>query len=81
MRGPLRSWWHDGELVELVRSRLSWYKVPQDVVWLDALPRNGAGKLVRRRLRARGWPQPSERLRCRLNFSNTDRSPLGLFTL
>lgn len=25
--------------------------------------------------------QPSERLRCRLNFSNTDRSPLGLFTL
>ncbi|MFI6349338.1 class I adenylate-forming enzyme family protein [Streptomyces sp. NPDC050560] len=42
------------ELVGLARSRLSWYKVPYDVVWLDALPRNGNGKVLRRLLRAEG---------------------------
>ncbi|KOV79782.1 hypothetical protein ADL03_36085 [Nocardia sp. NRRL S-836] len=42
------------ELVELARSELSWYKVPQDVVWLEALPRNANGKLLRRVLRERG---------------------------
>ncbi|MFE0023777.1 class I adenylate-forming enzyme family protein [Amycolatopsis sp. NPDC059021] len=42
------------ELIDLVRSRLSWYKVPHDVVWLDALPRNGNGKILRRQLRASG---------------------------
>lgn len=42
------------ELVDLARSHLSWYKVPNDVVWLDALPRNGNGKILRRQLRADG---------------------------
>lgn len=42
------------ELIGLTRERLSWYKVPNDVVWLDALPRNGNGKILRRRLRAEG---------------------------
>ncbi|WP_432091743.1 class I adenylate-forming enzyme family protein [Streptomyces sp. NRRL F-5630] len=42
------------ELIDLARARLSWYKVPNDVVWLDALPRNGNGKILRRRLRAEG---------------------------
>ncbi|WP_345644617.1 class I adenylate-forming enzyme family protein [Streptomyces tremellae] len=42
------------ELVGLARDRLSWYKVPADVVWLDALPRNGNGKVLRRKLRAEG---------------------------
>ncbi|MFJ1749983.1 class I adenylate-forming enzyme family protein [Streptomyces sp. NPDC088116] len=42
------------ELIGLARSRLSWYKVPHDVVWLDALPRNGNGKILRRQLRADG---------------------------
>ncbi|MDH6630137.1 fatty acid CoA ligase FadD22 [Streptomyces sp. LBL] len=42
------------ELVDLSQSRLSWYKVPHDVVWLDALPRNGNGKILRRQLRADG---------------------------
>ncbi|WP_399096071.1 class I adenylate-forming enzyme family protein [Streptomyces sp. BBFR2] len=43
-----------GELIGLTRSHLSWYKVPHDVVWLDALPRNGNGKVLRRKLRADG---------------------------
>ncbi|GAA2617367.1 class I adenylate-forming enzyme family protein [Streptomyces axinellae] len=42
------------ELIDLARARLSWYKVPNDVVWLDALPRNGNGKILRRQLRAEG---------------------------
>ncbi|MGW7534560.1 class I adenylate-forming enzyme family protein [Amycolatopsis sp. NPDC054798] len=42
------------ELVALTREHLSWYKVPQDVTWLDALPRNANGKVLRRQLRAAG---------------------------
>lgn len=42
------------ELIGLARSRLSWYKVPQDVVRLDGLPRNASGKALRRQLRAYG---------------------------
>jgi acyl-coenzyme A synthetase/AMP-(fatty) acid ligase len=44
----------DAELIALARSRLSWYKVPQDVVRLDTLPRNANGKILRRQLRAVG---------------------------
>ncbi|QWF81621.1 class I adenylate-forming enzyme family protein [Amycolatopsis sp. CA-230715] len=43
-----------GELIELAKAHLSFYKVPHDVVWLDALPRNGNGKILRRKLRAEG---------------------------
>jgi acyl-coenzyme A synthetase/AMP-(fatty) acid ligase len=42
------------ELIELAQGSLSWYKVPQDVAWLDALPRNGNSKVLRRKLRADG---------------------------
>ncbi|GAA4528909.1 class I adenylate-forming enzyme family protein [Amycolatopsis samaneae] len=42
------------ELLDLARAQLSWYKVPHDVVWMDALPRNGNGKILRRQLRASG---------------------------
>ena len=44
----------EAELIALARSRLSWYKVPQDVVRLDTLPRNANGKILRRHLRAAG---------------------------
>ncbi|MFC9250969.1 class I adenylate-forming enzyme family protein [Amycolatopsis thailandensis] len=40
------------ELMELLSSKLSWYKVPEDVVWVKALPRNANGKLLRHALRA-----------------------------
>ncbi|NWJ74043.1 acyl--CoA ligase [Pseudonocardia sp. ICBG1122] len=49
------------DLIELVDSTLSWYKVPADVVWLEALPRNGNGKLLRRLLRAEGGQVGDER--------------------
>ncbi|AZG46354.1 acyl-CoA synthetase [Gordonia insulae] len=37
-----------------VRSQLARYKVPRDVIFLDELPRNPTGKLLRRELIARG---------------------------
>ncbi|GHF78587.1 acyl-coenzyme A synthetase/AMP-(fatty) acid ligase [Amycolatopsis bartoniae] len=42
------------QLLDLAKTRLSWYKVPDDIVWLAALPRNGNGKILRRHLRAEG---------------------------
>jgi fatty-acyl-CoA synthase len=38
-------------LIEFLQTRLARYKVPKHVTVLDALPRNGAGKLVKARLR------------------------------
>jgi fatty-acyl-CoA synthase len=35
-----------------VRSQLARYKVPRDVVFLDALPRNATGKVLKRELAA-----------------------------
>ncbi|WP_416979307.1 class I adenylate-forming enzyme family protein [Streptomyces sp. T028] len=46
-------------LVKAVRSTaetaLTWYKVPEDVEFVDALPRNSTGKILRRVLR--GWTE------------------------
>jgi acyl-CoA synthetase (AMP-forming)/AMP-acid ligase II len=41
------------EIRELVRSNLARYKVPRDVEFLAALPRNATGKVLRRELAAR----------------------------
>jgi fatty-acyl-CoA synthase len=41
------------ELVEHCRSRLAKYKVPKDVTFIDALPRNPSGKVLKRELRTR----------------------------
>ncbi len=38
------------EIREFVRANLARYKVPRDVVFLDELPRNPTGKLIRREL-------------------------------
>jgi acyl-CoA synthetase (AMP-forming)/AMP-acid ligase II len=39
------------ELVEHCRGQLAKFKVPKDVVFLDALPRNPSGKVLKRDLR------------------------------
>lgn len=40
------------ELIEYCRSRMAAYKYPREVVIVDELPRNAAGKVLRRELRA-----------------------------
>ena len=39
------------ELIALCRERLAGYKKPSAVVFVDELPRNAAGKVLKRRLR------------------------------
>jgi fatty-acyl-CoA synthase len=41
------------ELIEHCRARLARYKVPKDVTFIEALPRNPSGKVLKRELRTR----------------------------
>jgi acyl-CoA synthetase (AMP-forming)/AMP-acid ligase II len=43
----------EGDLRAHVRDRLARYKVPRDVIFVDVLPRNPAGKVLKRELRGR----------------------------
>jgi acyl-coenzyme A synthetase/AMP-(fatty) acid ligase len=40
------------ELIEHCRGQLAKFKVPKEVSFLDALPRNPSGKILKRELRA-----------------------------
>jgi fatty-acyl-CoA synthase len=44
----------EDEVRDYVRSNLARYKVPRDVVFVDELPRNATGKLLKRELASRG---------------------------
>jgi len=44
-----------GELIEFARSRIAGYKVPRSVDFIDALPRNPSGKILKRELRKPYW--------------------------
>ncbi|HEX9260223.1 MAG TPA: long-chain-fatty-acid--CoA ligase [Acidimicrobiales bacterium] len=43
------------ELIEFCRERLAKYKCPSSVDWVDALPRNPSGKILKKDLRAPYW--------------------------
>jgi acyl-CoA synthetase (AMP-forming)/AMP-acid ligase II len=43
------------ELIDLVRERIAGYKVPRSADFVDALPRNAAGKILKRELRKPYW--------------------------
>lgn len=45
----------DEELVAFCRERLGGYKVPRRYAWVDTLPRNATGKVLKRELRAPYW--------------------------
>jgi acyl-CoA synthetase (AMP-forming)/AMP-acid ligase II len=42
------------ELIEHCRTQLARFKVPKDIIFLDALPRNPSGKVLKRELREAG---------------------------
>lgn len=43
------------ELIAWVRERLAHYKCPKSVDWVNSLPRNPSGKLLKRVLRQPYW--------------------------
>ena len=44
----------ESELKEHVRSRLGGYKVPREIVFVEQLPRNSTGKVLKRELAEEG---------------------------
>ncbi len=44
-----------GELIDFARTRIAGYKVPRSVDFIDVLPRNPSGKILKRELRAPFW--------------------------
>ena len=45
----------DRELIDACRSRIAGYKIPRSIDFVEALPRNPTGKILKRELRARYW--------------------------
>ena len=45
----------EGELITFARERIAGYKVPRSVDFIDALPRNPTGKILKRELRKPFW--------------------------
>jgi acyl-CoA synthetase (AMP-forming)/AMP-acid ligase II len=43
------------ELIDFARTRLARYKCPSSVDFVDALPRNASGKILKKELRAPFW--------------------------
>jgi acyl-CoA synthetase (AMP-forming)/AMP-acid ligase II len=45
----------EAELIAYARERIAGYKTPKSVDFVDALPRNPSGKILKRVLRAPYW--------------------------
>ena len=45
----------EAELIAWCRERLAGYKCPTSVDWVEALPRNPSGKVLKKDLRAPFW--------------------------
>ena len=43
------------ELIDFCRERLARFKCPTSVDWIDALPRNPSGKILKKDLREPYW--------------------------
>jgi len=46
-----------GALIAFARDRIAGYKVPKSVDFVETLPRNPSGKILKKELRAHYWPQ------------------------
>jgi fatty-acyl-CoA synthase len=64
------------ELIEHCRSQLAHYKCPGSVEFLDALPRTGTGKVLKRELRKKYW-HGSENIRPEFDALRTQSSEKG----
>ena len=49
------------ELIEFCRSRLASYKKPKSVDFVETLPKNAYGKVLKRELKAAYWQDPAQR--------------------
>jgi long-chain acyl-CoA synthetase len=52
----------EGALQEYLRGRLAGFKVPRQVKFVDALPRDPSGKLMKRQLREPYWAARTTRI-------------------
>ncbi len=52
----------DDELLAWCRARLAGFKCPDRLVWVDALPRNPSGKVLRKQLRTPYWQDRARRV-------------------
>jgi long-chain acyl-CoA synthetase len=50
------------EIVEICRARFAGYKVPRSIEFSDALPKSGAGKILKRALRDKYWQNQERRV-------------------
>jgi acyl-CoA synthetase (AMP-forming)/AMP-acid ligase II len=48
---------NEAALISFARGRIAGYKVPKSIDFVDTLPRNPSGKILKKELRARYWPQ------------------------
>ena len=51
-----------GEIIEFMRSRLAHYKCPKSIDFLEAIPRNPTGKILKRVLREPYWRDQERRI-------------------
>ena len=50
------------EIIDWARERIAGYKLPKSVDFIDALPRNPSGKILRRELREPYWDGQERRV-------------------
>ena len=50
------------EVIEFCRERLAGYKCPRTVDFVDALPRNASGKILKNQLREPYWKDRARRV-------------------
>ena len=52
----------ESELISFARERLAGFKCPTSVDWIDVLPRNPSGKILKRELREPFWEGHTRRV-------------------
>jgi acyl-CoA synthetase (AMP-forming)/AMP-acid ligase II len=52
----------EDELMETCREHIGGYKLPRSFEFVDALPKSGAGKILKRTLREKYWQDKNRRV-------------------